>query len=360
MEGVARIVLALEAPELAEEVMHFLDRTGRARVVATAADGAELSVAVRRHGPDAVVASPALARGTPSLDGSALLVLETSESVPALREALRAGARGFFVWPAERAELAGAAARALPPAERRGSKRALVLAAYGPRGGVGTTFLATHLAAAFARSGRDTVLIDMDPTFGDVAGALGAPVRARTVADLAPVVQELSPRHLEEALWRHPEGFRALLGPPDAGGAETIGPSHYRAALDLLRSSVDVVVLHLARALGDLSQAGLGMADRILLVLSLDVLALRAARRALDLLGRMGLGDRCELVVNRAGRGELLPRDVERVFGRRPTAVLPMDRDVPSLQDRGRLLSRRGRTARAVSRLAERLLEAAR
>ena len=36
MEEVARIVLALESPDVAEEVMHFLDRTGRARVVGTA------------------------------------------------------------------------------------------------------------------------------------------------------------------------------------------------------------------------------------------------------------------------------------------------------------------------------------
>jgi hypothetical protein len=47
MEEVARIVLALETPDVAEEVMHFLDRTGRARVVGTAADAAQLAEAVR-------------------------------------------------------------------------------------------------------------------------------------------------------------------------------------------------------------------------------------------------------------------------------------------------------------------------
>ena len=55
MEEVARIVLALETPGVAEEVMHFLDRTGRARVVATAVDAAQLAEAVRQLEPDAVV-----------------------------------------------------------------------------------------------------------------------------------------------------------------------------------------------------------------------------------------------------------------------------------------------------------------
>ena len=56
MDQVTRVVLALEAPEVAEEVMHFLDRSGRARVVATAFDDRQLSEAIRQLEPDAVIA----------------------------------------------------------------------------------------------------------------------------------------------------------------------------------------------------------------------------------------------------------------------------------------------------------------
>ena len=63
MDQVARIVLALEAPEVAEEVMHFLDRSGRARVVATAGDDRQLAEAIRQLEPDAVVAEPAMLGG---------------------------------------------------------------------------------------------------------------------------------------------------------------------------------------------------------------------------------------------------------------------------------------------------------
>jgi hypothetical protein len=51
MEEVARIVLALETPDVAEEVMHFLDRTGRARVVGTAVDASQLAEAVDSSSP---------------------------------------------------------------------------------------------------------------------------------------------------------------------------------------------------------------------------------------------------------------------------------------------------------------------
>ena len=60
MDNVARVVLALEAHDVAEEVMHFLDRSGCARVVATAADDRQLVEAVRQLDPDVVIAQPGL------------------------------------------------------------------------------------------------------------------------------------------------------------------------------------------------------------------------------------------------------------------------------------------------------------
>ncbi len=80
MDDVATVILGLEEHDVAEEVMHFLDRSGRARVVATAGDGRQLAEAIRQLEPDAVVAQPSVAAGT-SLHGSALLALETRESV---------------------------------------------------------------------------------------------------------------------------------------------------------------------------------------------------------------------------------------------------------------------------------------
>ena len=45
------------------------------------------------------------------------------------------------------------------------------------------------------------------------------------------------------------------------------------------------------------------------------------------------------------------------VFGVEAFAVLPRDRRVGHAQDHGKLLPRRGRTGRAIDRLAQRLLE---
>src|SRR5205823_3851900 len=159
-------------------------------------------------------------------------------------------------------ELARAASMVVPPPERPDGDRALMVAVYGARGGAGTTFVATHLAASFARGGTDVVLVDLDPLFGDVTAAIGVPPDSapKTVADLAPVADELGAPHLEEALWRHPAGFRALLAPADATEAERVGLFHYTAALSVLHTSAHVVVMHVPRWLDKVAMAGLEMA----------------------------------------------------------------------------------------------------
>ena len=356
MVEVARVVIALEVPDVAEEVMQFLDRTGRVRVVGTAQDSTQLAEAVRQLEPDAVVAAPTLAPSRGALNGTALLALDTTQSVGALRRAIRAGASGFYLWPAEREELAGAAARIVPNAEEAAADRAPVIAVYAPRGGAGATFVATHLAAAIAKHGPRCVLIDLDRQFADVSAAIGVPAEddVRTMADLAPLGDEIGRQHLEEVLWEHPSGFSALLAPaepmPNLRASEP-----YRAAIAAVRAMCDLVILDVPRALDEVSAAGLESANRVVVVLGLDVLSFRDAKRAIEV---AGLEDRIDFVVNRAGRSEIVPRDVERVFGRPALAVIPADRTVTSARDHGRLVPMRGRVGRAIERLARRLEEA--
>lgn len=353
MVEVARVVIALEAPDVAEEVMQFLDRTGRARVVGTAQDSSQLADAVRQLEPDTVVAAPTLAPTRGTLNGTALLALDTTQSVGTLRRAIRAGASGFYLWPAEREELASAAARIAPSAEEARADLAPVVAVYAPRGGAGATFVATHLAAAFVRRGRRSVLVDLDRVFADVSAAIGVPADedVRTIADLAPLGDEVGRQHVEEVLWEHAAGFSALLSPAEPLPARRVGET-YRAAIAAVRQTCDLVVLDVPRALDEVSTVGLDGAHRVLVVLGLDVLSFRDAKRAIE---AAGLEDRCDFVVNRAGRAEIAPRDVERVFGRPPLAVIPSDRAVASARDHGGLVSRRGRVGRGIERLARRL-----
>jgi Flp pilus assembly CpaE family ATPase len=354
---VARVVLAIQAPEVTEEVMHFLDRSGRARVVATAEDDRQLAAAVRQLEPDAVVAEPALLGDRNG--AKVTLAIDTRESVSSLRTAIRAGADGYFVWPKEREELVGAAAAAVRR-DRETAGRGTVVAVHGGRGGAGVTFVATHLAAALARRGS-AILIEADPVFGDVAHALGAPTGEEdaepihTFADAAFLGEDLGPDQLRGALWRHSSEVGVLL-PPAPEEAVRLGPEALRPVVDAARGAADAVVLHLPRSLGSMTLAGVEAADRVVEVLTLDVTSFRAATRVIDAFAPLPLEGRVRYVVNRAVRSEITPGDVRRVFGEPVVAVLPLDRSVRSLQEKGRLLPAKGRMARRFDRLATALI----
>jgi Flp pilus assembly CpaE family ATPase len=298
--------------------------------------------------PDAVVADPAL---VPDPFGVPLLAVSVRESIGALRAAVRAGAQGFYLWPGERDALLDAVQR-IVGGRTSHERRAEVIAIHGGRGGVGTTFVATHLAAAIGRTGAVAVLVDADLDGGDVGRVLGATgADVRTFADLVPVADELTWGHLDEVCW---EG--ALLAPPPEA-REAVDDALVRRAVEVAAANADAVVLHLPRAPGGLTRWAADAADRLVEILTLDVGAFRGAARSLELRGVSNGDPRLGFVVNRAARSEITPGDVRRVFGVDPVAVIPSDPVVVRSQDHGRLAPPRGRIGRAFDRLAATLLD---
>jgi pilus assembly protein CpaE len=352
MENVARVVLAVDEHEVAEEVMHFLDRAGGAHVVATAVDERQLAEAIRQLEPDAVVASPSLLRHGRSV-GRPVLAVDTRESVGSLRVAIRAGARGFYLWPQEREELAAASRRSAATTSTADTGGRLI-AVVGSRGGAGTTFLATHLAAAFARRGRECVLIDADVLFDDVGAALGIPID-EPVPTLTDLLADDGVVSMERRPWAHPAGFRVIPGSNGAGPVE-LDADDVLAVVDATTRASDVVVAHLPRTVSAVARAVVARADEVVMVLTLDVASFRAARRAV---AAFDVEERCRFVVNRAQRADIAVADVQRVFGRSALGVVPASSRIRGAQDRGLLLPARGRIARAVDRIAVTLTEPA-
>jgi hypothetical protein len=190
-----RIAVGIHDLGLHQEVQDFLGRDPKLELVGAAADAHGLVAMLGERSPDVALVCPTVGRELrhPAVRSSGCPVVVVAEevTVPILREAIEAGAQAVFGWPDERAQLARslAAFRTLP---RGGATtRAMVVAVLGARGGAGATFVATHLAAAFAGTGLRTALVDLDVSFADVSAALGiggsSEVAVRTIQDLLPV-----------------------------------------------------------------------------------------------------------------------------------------------------------------------------
>jgi MinD-like ATPase involved in chromosome partitioning or flagellar assembly len=349
MQQPTRVVLALDAPEIGDEIVHALDRSGGAEVVATAADERQLAEAVRQLEPDLVVAEPRLAA---QAAGKPCITVASRESIAALRAAIEARSIGFFVWPAERDELIDRVrrpSRVVVPLERRAS----VVAVHASRGGAGCTFVTTQLAAAMAARGRSCVVVDADPDgddFATVLGIDGDDDAVHSLADLASVAAELGPTALVDTVWKHEMGFAVIVAPRD--DADAVESDGVRAVVDVAAAAFDVVLVHTSRGLGPSTRAFLHDADAVLEVLTLDVASFRGATRTISRIGVAVDDPRWRLVVNKAARSEVVPGDVQRVFGRPAAAVIPADGAVLRAHDRRRPVSQRSRAARAIARLA--------
>ncbi|HEX8099605.1 MAG TPA: hypothetical protein VF660_05315 [Actinomycetota bacterium] len=346
----AEVVIGVRDLALHQEVLDFLDRDPRINVAGALTEPHRLLALSRDLTPDATVLCPTFTRELrhPAARGRLPMPLVLSEelTVPILRDAIAAGAEGVFAWPEEREELTDAIARA-PAAEHLAPARGRVIAVHGSRGGVGATFVAAQLAAVFADAELRTVVVDLESGFAGLTVALGVELEEspRSIRDLVPVANELSPDHLDDALYHHPRGFSALLAPPNEGLPADVPGGLYAASIALLACDFDVVVAHVPRTYDAGRRGAVAICDELVLVVTLDPFSLHGARRALSAFGLEEAQDRCRIVINRNGRATIRPRDVERALGFTPASVISFDPRVRKAQERGQLLGSRARGA---------------
>lgn len=163
----------------------------------------------------------------------------------------------------------------------------------GAKGGVGTSLIASNLALMLARSER-CLLMDMAPISGGLDLLLGFEPD-KGWADLLPVVDELTARHLKLA-GVGDDGLSLLAAPAQAVAGD---PAPLASNL---ASHFDWLVFDLAGGWHEKQRALMSLSDVVLLVTTLDPPALRACHRWMAF-GRAELELQPQLVVNQWAPG---------------------------------------------------------
>ncbi|MFF8830364.1 CpaE family protein [Streptomyces sp. NPDC015131] len=280
------------------------------------------------------------------------VVLVTADTGPGLYSAaMDSGARGLVAMPLSYEELAQRvqSAAAWSAGVRRhlgqggdtpGGPGGRVVTVSGAKGGVGTTVTAVQLALAARASGLSTALVDLDLQSGDVASYLDVQFR-RSLVDLA-AIQDISPRVLQDALYAHPSGIALLPAPGEGERGEDVGERTVRQVVSALRNRYEVVVVDCGTHLTGAGAAAVEMADTTLLVVTPDVVAVRAAKRTVGLWERLQIrkAEETVTVVNRHVRTtEIQPALVERITGTRVarTSVPANFKELQPVVDAGRM-----------------------
>jgi len=375
----ALTLIALEADQAAARAIRSATADQGITLVGMVADLPALVAAAASQRPAIVVLDlahagadvPAAVRSVLAAAPESCLIVTGADATPAvISRAVSAGARGFILRPFEADELVTTIREAhgnlseLRRLQRGDATPAhgpgVVIAVYSPKGGVGCTTIATNLSVALAtRTKAAVAVVDLDLQFGDVGVALDLH-GASSIIDLMAHSADLDARLIDDVFVRHESGVRALIAPEQLGSAESIDPERVVRAVDALRDHFGYVICDLWSSLDDLSLGILRLADRIALVTTPEIPALRNIRRVTAATPLLG-DERTLIVLNRhPGKAGVSIADVERNLGRRVGATIPsegvgvtdaINQGISMFDSRARV-----RASRSYARLADTLI----
>jgi pilus assembly protein CpaE len=203
-----------------------------------------------------------------------------------------------------------------------------VVAVFSPKGGVGTTTIAVNLALIAAeRHPNQTLLIDLDLSFGQVASHLNLTPK-QTILELVRDTTALRDTELFRTYAiHHPGNLQILAAPPGPGFSSLITTDHVDIVLARAVEAYEIVVVDAGTALDDRVLTVFGRSDTTIIPVLPEIPALNSVHLMLDQLSEIGaLGGSTMFVLNNAFARDLLKRtNIETALGSKIAAELPYD-----------------------------------
>ena len=279
-------------------------------------------------------------RGTPALARIPVLCVGQSDDVEDRIRFLEAGADDVMAKPFDARELEARVEALLLRFQRSKdmtvvssdgltvSRAQRTVAVHSPRGGVGTTTIATNIAMVMARQRPDrVVLVDMHLQFGQVATHLKLEVK-QSIADVArDEAATREPELLRTYATRHDSGLHVLAAPISPELADLVTAEHVDRILTTLLESYDSVVIDAGSWLDERTMTVFEHAETVIFAVCPEISALKAMHGLLDYLNEAGsVAAKSTFVLNNQFAREILKlRDVESALGTRVASELPYD-----------------------------------
>jgi pilus assembly protein CpaE len=314
---------------------HGVTVVARPEELAAAAAGYSLVVLDAVTPPSTPADAIALLKATDATSRVPVLCVAQTDDLDERIGLIEAGADEVITRPFQQAELLARVEAMALQSQRSPSGRARaigdprgkrVIAVFSPKGGVGTTTIATNLALLAAeRFPNKVALLDLDLSYGQVASHLDLEPK-QTLLELTRDEGAMGETELFRTyLIQLPGGLHVLAAPPSPSFANLVRGEHVAQVMARAVDGYDVVVIDAGTSMDDRHAAVFERADTVIVPVLPEIPALKAARLLVDQLAETGsLGSQTMFVLNNLFAGELLRRsDIETALGAKIWADLP-------------------------------------
>lgn len=190
-----------------------------------------------------------------------------------------------------------------------------VISVCSTKGGTGRSATAVNLAAALAKEGQRTVVLDADVQFGDAAMYMDLRPR-RTIYEWIKEGDNRTELDIDSFLTKHEEGVSVMAAPARPEFFEMVTAADIQLAVQELKKIYQVVIIDTSAAISEVQLQCLHESDEILLLTEGTLPAVRNTKLYLDTLETMQLKEKVRLVHNREKKkGGMDPKKIAGLAG---------------------------------------------
>lgn len=201
---------------------------------------------------------------------------------------------------------------------------------FSPKGGAGSTTIATNLAISLHKTLKeDVLLVDGKHLFGHVALYLNLRT-GNSITDLIAHAGTLDERMIQQVVVKHTSGIHVLPSPISIPEAQGINPEDLFNVIQSLKQVFPYIIIDGGNTLNENAVTYMDSSDKILLVLNPDLASMRDVRQFMEISATLSYPkEKTLLILNLTGRkSNVESEEIENILDTKIFGSIPSDENL--------------------------------
>jgi pilus assembly protein CpaE len=306
---------------------------------------------------------------------SAVVAVLSEQGMVNIERVVLSGARAFIQYPYQKDKLVITIKRVLQLLERNASQvqqepvqeilktPGHTFVVFSPKGGVGTTTIATNLAISLKNALKeDVLLLDGKQLFGHVPLFLNL-LTGNSITDLIAHAGMLDEQLIQQVVVRHSSGIQVMPSPSSVAESQGIRPESLYKVIQSLQQAFPNIVIDGGNNLNDISVTYMDSSERILLVLNPDLASMRDVRQFIEVSATLSYPkEKILFILNKTGnKADIRKQEIENTLKIDFFGEIPADEEIAlsSLNEGIPIILKKSRhpISKSISKISKKLIK---